>query len=183
MLSGGDELGRTQHGNNNAYCHDSELSWTAWDGRAETRAFLQFVQRLVALRAAQPVLRRQTFLNGRRPGVSDVLWLRSEGGEMTDADWNDPSRRALGMLLDGDAMLDSDSHGRRITGDTLLVLFNTGDRDVNFTLPMRDGRAWVLEIDTAAAGESAPALRGRAAVTMIDRSVMVFRLTSQTPPQ
>ena len=176
MLSGGDELGRTQHGNNNAYCHDSELSWTAWDVRAETREFLQFVQRLLALRAAQPVLKRQTFLNGRRPGVSDVLWLRSEGGEMSDADWNDPSRRALGMLLDGDAMLDSDSHGRRITGDTLLVLFNTGDRDVNFTLPMRDGRAWVLEVDTADAVDPAPALRGPAAVTMTDRSVMVFRL-------
>jgi isoamylase len=183
MLSGGDELGRTQHGNNNAYCHDSELSWTAWDGRAETREFLQFVQRLVALRAAQPVLKRQTFLNGRRPGVSDVLWLRSEGGEMTDGDWNDPSRRALGMLLDGDAMLDSDSHGRRITGDTLLVLFNTGDRDVNFTLPTRDGRAWVLEVDTAEAVDPASVLRGPAAVTMTDRSVMVFRLTSQTPPQ
>jgi glycogen operon protein len=87
------------------------------------------------------------------------------------------------MLLDGDAMLDSDSHGRRITGDTLLVLFNTGDENLNFTLPVREGRAWVLEIDTADAVNPAPTLRGRAVVTMTDRSVMVFRLKSQTPPQ
>ena len=129
-----------------------------------------------ALRASQPVLQRQTFLNGRRPGVSDVLWLRPEGGEMTDADWNDPSRRALGMLLDGDAILESDVHGRRITGDTLLVLFNTGEGEVNFTLPVREGRTWMLEIDTADAARPAPALRGQATVMMTDRSVMVFRL-------
>jgi glycogen operon protein len=175
MLSGGDELGRTQHGNNNAYCHDSELSWTAWDLRAETRAFLEFVRLLIAFRASNPVLRRQTFLNGRRPDVADVLWLRPEGGEMTDADWHDPSRYALGMLFDGDAILETDPHGRRIVGDTLLVLFNTGDEDVTFTLPVREAHTWVLEIDTSTETRILPALHSEFAASMVAKSVMVFR--------
>jgi glycogen operon protein len=175
MLSGGDELGRTQHGNNNAYCHDSELSWTAWDLRAETRAFLQFVQLLIAFRASHPVVRRQTFLNGRRPDVADVLWLRPEGGEMTDADWHDASRHALGMLFDGDAILESDPHGRRIVGDTLLVLFNTGGEDVTFTLPTREAHTWVLEIDTSTETRVLPALHSESAASMVAKSVMVFR--------
>ena len=176
MLNGGDELSRTQDGNNNAYCHDSELSWTRWDITRETRGFLEFVQRLIAFRARHPVLRRQTFLNGRRPGVSDVLWLRPDGEELTGGDWNDPLQWALGMLLDGDAILDSDSHGRRITGDTLLVLFNTGEENVTFTLPVTERGTWSLEIDTANDVESARALRGQPAITVTERSVMVFRL-------
>jgi glycogen operon protein len=154
MLSGGDELGRTQHGNNNAYCHDNELSWTSWDLAPEACAFLDFVRRMIALRAKQPVLKRRTFLSGRRPGTSDVLWLRPEGGEMTDADWNDGTRRAIGMLLDGDAISEHDVHGRRIVGDTLLVVINTSDADVKFAMPLVHGSRWRCEIDTmASSGE------------------------------
>jgi glycogen operon protein len=173
MLSGGDEQGRTQRGNNNAYCHDSELTWTAWDPGSDTRAFLEFTRRVIAFRASQPVLKRQTFLNGHRPGASDVLWLRPEGGEMTDADWNEPSRRAMGMLLDGDAILESDGHGRRITGDTLLVLFNTGEPAVAFTMPVRPGRIWALELDTAHPAAGAGVTAGPT-VAMAGRSVAVF---------
>ena len=107
------------------------------------------------------MLTRQTFLNGRRPGESDVLWLRPDGGEMTGADWNDASRRVLGMLLDGDAILESDARGQRIVGDTLLVLLNTGDTDVSFTLPARAGRTWTLQIDTmSASGAPGPVAVG-----------------------
>jgi isoamylase len=182
MLSGGDELGRTQRGNNNAYCHDSEVSWTAWtawDRGSETRAFLEFTRRVLALRASQPVLKRQTFLNGHRPGASDVLWLRPEGGEMTSAEWSDPSRRALGMLLDGEAILESDAHGRRIIGDSLLVLFNTGEPAVAFTMPVRPGHTWILEIDTANPA-APPASASGPTVALTGRSVMVFRLTDST---
>ena len=120
MLSGGDEIGRTQHGNNNGYCQDSELTWTPWEVASEDRQFCQFVERLIALRQSQPVLRRRTFLSGRRPGAADVLWLRPDRREMTDADWADPERRVLGVLLDGQAIAETDSRGRPIVGDTLL---------------------------------------------------------------
>ncbi len=191
MLSGGDELGRTQRGNNNAYCHDSELSWTPWDLGPDARAFLEFVQRLIALRAVEPVFTRQTFLNGRRPGESDVLWLRPDGGEMTGADWNDASRRVLGMLLDGDAILESDARGQRIVGDTLLVLLNTGETDVSFTLPARKRRTWTLQIDTmSASGAPGPVavgtqwlLKGHSAVVFVASRLLTSSIaTAQTQP-
>ena len=188
MLSGGDELGRSQGGNNNAYCHDSELSWTPWDLGPGARAFLEFVRRLIALRAVEPVLTRQTFLNGRRPGESDVLWLRPDGGEMTGADWNDESRRVLGMLLDGDAIFESDARGQRIVGDTLLVLLNTGGTDVSFTLPARERRTWTLQVDTTcASGAPGPVLvgdqwilKGQSAVVFV-ASRLLTGSTSTTP--
>jgi glycogen operon protein len=147
MLSGGDEVGRTQQGNNNAYCQDSELSWTPWDQATADDAFLAFVRRLLALRAAQPVLRRRTFLIGRRAGAVDVLWLRPEGGEMTDADWRDPARRAIGVLLDGGAIPETGLHGEPVIGDTLLLLLNAGRDDVTFALPDPSGH-WSEQVNT-----------------------------------
>jgi glycogen operon protein len=147
MLSGGDESGRTQQGNNNAYCHDAELSWTPWDPAAIDEPFLAFVRRVVALRAAQPVLRRRTFLVGRRAGAVDVLWLRPEGGEMTDADWRDRARCAIGILLDGGAIPETDAHGEPVVGDTLLLLLNAGDDDVTFVLPASAG-PWIEQLNT-----------------------------------
>jgi isoamylase len=150
MLSGGDEMGRTQQGNNNAYCHDSELTWTPWDLDAHGRAFLDFARRLVALRASQPVLKRRTFLNGGRPGVADVLWLRPDGGAMGDDDWHDADRRALGVLLNGRAILETDVRGEPVVGDTLLMLFNGGDEPVLFLLPSSGQiRRWTRLVDTA----------------------------------
>jgi glycogen operon protein len=151
MISGGDELGRTQHGNNNAYCQDSPLSWTDWQMTPDRVALLAFVKRLVALRAAQPVLRRRTFLGGSRSGTSDVQWLRSDAVEMTDADWDDRERRALGILLDGDHIMDRGARGESIQGETLLIWFNAGTADVICTLPTlasSDG-TWQRLIDTA----------------------------------
>ena len=99
MLSGGDEMSRTQQGNNNAYCHDSPLTWTPWDLPDEARDFLEFAGRVMQLRASHPVLRRETFLDGRNGGGVDVVWLRPDGHEMTADDWRDRERRTLGMLL------------------------------------------------------------------------------------
>ncbi|HXH06259.1 MAG TPA: glycogen debranching protein GlgX, partial [Vicinamibacterales bacterium] len=97
MLSGGDEVARTQQGNNNAYCHDSELTWTPWDLDAERRAFLEFTRRLVWFRRSQPVLRRRRFFQGRAiRGVKDIVWLDPSGREMTDEAWNAPDARSLG---------------------------------------------------------------------------------------
>lgn len=110
-----------------------------------------FVARLTALHATQPVLRRRTFLAGRRPGNTDVLWLRPDGQEMTNGDWSHPEGRALGILLDGLGILERDAHGEVIVGDTLLVLFNAADRGQAFTLPRwRDSPGWTRLIDTAA---------------------------------
>jgi isoamylase len=149
MLSGGDEVGRTQTGNNNGYCQDSELFWTPWDVPREEQQFCDFVRRLIALRASQPVLQRRKFLSGRRPGAADVLWLCPEGQEMAEADWTDGERRALGVLLDGGAILETDAHGRRIVGDSLLILLNGGEADVQFVMPRRKGSRWERLIDTA----------------------------------
>jgi glycogen operon protein len=180
MVSGGDEMGRSQRGNNNGYCQDSELSWTPWALTAEEREFLAFVQRLVAMRAGQPVLRRRTFLSGRRPGATDVLWLRADGLEMADADWNDVERRALGVLYDGESILESDAEGHRIAGDTLLVLFNAGSAGVTFTLPVRaDGSCWEVLVDTADPESLGPQAVG-ATRTLLGRSAAVLRLRHES---
>jgi isoamylase len=150
MLSGGDELGRTQGGNNNAYCQDSPLSWTPWDRQETERTLQAFIARLNALHATQPVLRRRTFLAGRRPGNTDVLWLRPDGREMAAGDWTHPDARTLGMLLDGDGILERDAHGEAIVGDTLLLLFNGSDRAQPFTLPRwHESPGWTRLIDAA----------------------------------
>jgi glycogen operon protein len=176
MLGGGDEVGRSQRGNNNGYCHDSELTWTPWDLDADDKAFLEFARRLLTLRSTQPVLRRRTFLSGWRSGETDVLWLRPDGKEMTDADWTDADGRALGMLLDGDAILESDARGEAIVGDTLLVLLNAGAAAVTFVLPVRGpDSTWEVLADTAE-GDDDP--RGRAAgpqPTLPARSAIVLR--------
>jgi glycogen operon protein len=176
MLGGGDEVGRSQQGNNNAYCHDSELTWTPWELAPGEEAFLTFVRRLLAFRAAQPVLRRRTFLTGRKPGAADVLWLHPAGREMTDADWKDVEARALGVLLDGNAIRELDAEGRRVVGDSVLILLNAGARPMTFALPRRgDSTAWERVIDTAAPDGPAVRLRG-ATVELDSRSAIVCRL-------
>jgi glycogen operon protein len=150
MLSGGDELGRTQQGNNNAYCQDSPLSWTTWEPTGRHASLTAFVRRLLALRAGQPVLRRRTFLDGRQPHRTDVLWLRPDGNEMEHGDWTDPERRCLGMLLDGSGIPDVDAEGRRIVGDTLLAYFNAGPGAETLILPAHGtGAPWRLLVDTS----------------------------------
>jgi isoamylase len=175
MLSGGDEVGRTQHGNNNAYCHDSELTWTPWNLAPEEQHFCLFVERLIALRASQPVLRRRTFLSGRRPGAADVLWLRPDGQEMTERDWNDPERRTLAVLLDGGAIAETDARGRQVMGDTLLILMNAGPDDAAVVLPRRKGSRWVRVIDTADPDGPAREVDCGAEWPLPGRSAVVFK--------
>ncbi len=176
MLSGGDEVGRTQQGNNNAYCHDSPLSWTAWpdDDQGEASALLAFVQRAVALRASQPVLRRRTFLNGRQSDSADVLWLRTDGTELTAADWRDPERRTIGVLLDGDHIRERNAQGEPVSGDTLLILLHAAPVDVMFTLPPRAGGLWACTLDTSGRPPVPPLAPG--ATWLLERySSAVFR--------
>jgi glycogen operon protein len=183
MISGGDEMGRTQHGNNNAYCHDSELTWTPWALDDNGREFLTFVQSLVALRRTQPVLRRANFLSGSSGDCADVLWLTPEGRELGDRDWADPNRHSLGILLDGRAMSEVDDQGRPITGDTLLILLSAASNIVSFMLPThRDGYVWEVLIDTATPGVAGERLAAGVTFALVTHSAAVLRLATATGP-
>ena len=176
MLSGGDEVGRSQLGNNNAYCQDSPLSWTHWDLTPEESAFLEFVRRLLTIRKREPVLRRRTFLEGRRGGAADVLWLRADGVELADADWNDHDQAALAMLLDGAAIQEPDSRGQPIVGDSLLALFNGSDREVEFTLPAGTASVrWSRLVDTADPEGGGDPVSGGERVPSAPRSITLWR--------
>ncbi|GAB4388171.1 MAG: glycogen debranching protein GlgX [Thermodesulfovibrionales bacterium] len=159
MLLAGDEMGRTQLGNNNAYCQDNEVSWLAWRLTEEKERLLDFVRRLAALRREHPVLRRRHFFQGRRisgSGVKDLTWLRPEGGEMTEADWTRKDCRCLGLRLAGDAIEEMDEMGNPIVDDTFLMLLNAHEGPVSFALPPRGpGRGWELLVDTCDEGGKA----------------------------
>src|SRR5205085_6536596 len=153
MISGGDEICRTQGGNNNAYCQDNEISWTSWELTPERRDFLDFTRRLIRIWKDHPVLRRRKFFQGRRirgADVSDIAWLDPSGREMTDETWNSPDVRCLGVRLNGDAIDEVDERGGRIISDTLLLMLNAGERPIAFTLPAAaPEERWETLIDTA----------------------------------
>ena len=187
MISGGDEVGRTQHGNNNAYCQDNETSWTRWDLSAEQRDFLEFTRRLIRIWKQNPVLRRRKFLQGRRiRGIdaADISWLDPSGSEMTDDTWSSPDVRSLGMRLNGDAIDEADERGERVVGDTLLVLFNSRDDAQPFTLPAEEqADGWEILVDTADPWTPARRLRGGDRYELQPRSVAVLRLSSAQDPR
>ena len=183
MISGGDELSRTQKGNNNGYCHDNELSWYPWEVGKEEKQFLEFVKRLVAIRKSHPVFFRRNFFQGhsiRGTETKDIAWLAPDGKEMADENWENPSAHSLGVLLGGEALNEIDEMGRPIRGDTLLLLLNSGTEEVSFVLPAHkeDGH-WRLILDTTAE-ELVPERRGfreaGTAYPLRDRSVALFRL-------
>jgi glycogen operon protein len=156
MLSHGDEVGRTQRGNNNGYCQDNELTWIDWNLTAARRELLSFTRRVLTIRRANPVLRRRTFFGGdpvTQSGLKDVTWLLPNGKEFSEDDWHDPAARALGMLLHGQATDERDARGRLVVGETILVLLNGGGRSTRFVLPSMPGPGtWVQEVHTARPG-------------------------------
>jgi glycogen operon protein len=154
MLQMGDELGRTQRGNNNAYCQDNAISWQDWTAAGgEGRALTRFVQRLARLRAAHPVLRRRRFLHGRErsaEGLPDVAWLAAHGGAVSIEEWHDPHLRCLGLVLAGDAGPEPTPEGGPGGDDTLLLLLNADTAPAGFRLPCPAGlTGWRLLLDTA----------------------------------
>ena len=150
MMLAGDEFGRTQKGNNNAYCQDNELSWVDWNVDEPAERLIRFVRKLTALRHKYPILRQKRFLSGiysEELGVKDVTWISASGKEMTAAEWDDPNTRCFGMLLDGRAQ----QSGIRQRGQeaTLLIVFNSWQDVVKFTLPAApEGECWELLADT-----------------------------------
>ncbi len=154
MLSGGDEIARTQRGNNNAYCQDNETSWFAWPPMSSAARLLDFTRRLIRLRLDHPVFQRRRFFQGRRihgSAVKDLSWLRPDGTEMTDEEWSNSHSRCLGLHLAGDAIEEVDDMGEPIVGDTFLVLLNAHDHGIAFILPAHDARVrWEPVLDTRA---------------------------------
>ena len=178
MISGGDELSRTQRGNNNAYCQDNDISWTDWTPSEERSAFLAFTRRVSRLMRDHVVLRRRKFFQGRpAPGgeIKDVMWLAPDGREMTDADWN-ADVQCLGALLAGDALQDVDTQGDPIVGDTLVYLMNAASAPIQYALPAFVGHArWECLIDTSDDGREGQTFGGGSLYPLGDRSVAVFR--------
>ncbi|MBV8301092.1 MAG: glycogen debranching protein GlgX, partial [Candidatus Dormibacteraeota bacterium] len=150
MVLGGDEIGRTQRGNNNAYCQDSDISWFDWENVDEK--LCAFVRSAIELRRGEPVLRRQRFFRGQEiygSGRKDIGWFLPTGGEFSDTEWFDETQRSLGMILNGDEIPDRDSRGQRIRGDTLMVLLHAGDSDIEWVVPSGWGDRWQLLVHTA----------------------------------
>jgi glycogen operon protein len=167
MLQAGDEFGRTQRGNNNAYCQDNEISWVDWRMRATNPDLLEFVRLLGHLRRRHAEFRRETFLNGAasRAGVKDVTWLNVRGTEMTQSEWRDASQRTLGIWFGG----------RAGSVEHLLLLVNAADTEQSFALPSApaDG-PWICLFDTAAESLAAISLGMIQKYALIARSVALL---------
>jgi isoamylase len=151
MLLAGDEMGRSQGGNNNAYCQDNEISWVRWDQADEH--LTEFVRRLIALRREHPSFRRRHFFQGqplKGADVRDIVWLGAGGGEMSDAAWHQELARQLGLVLAGNGLRETDQRGNRLEDDDFLLLLNASDQCAGFTVPaLRDDRPWQVLLDTA----------------------------------
>jgi glycogen operon protein len=187
MLLAGDEIGRTQQGNNNAYCQDNEISWMDWQLDRPRWELLEFTRLLIRLFHRHPVLRRRKFFQGRRirgSEVKDLAWFRPDGKEMSDEDWENPQVRFLGLRLAGDAIEEVDARGNRIVDDTLLLLLNAHHEPLAFVLPAHRPKVrWELVLDTQDATGQRPhrLKRGGEAHALEAHSAALFRLHRETP--
>ncbi|MFI5068820.1 MAG: glycogen debranching enzyme, partial [Streptosporangiales bacterium] len=177
MLLAGDEIGRTQHGNTNAYCQDSETSWVDWSGREQEADFAGFARALAGLRRDHPVFRRRRFFrgpDGSQDGPSDIAWLTPSGREMMDGDWKTGYAKSLGVFLNGDAITEPGPRGEPVRDDSFLLLFCADGEAAWFTLPGSEfGRRWEVVLDTAGAADGErPAA---ATIQLAARSMVVLR--------
>ncbi|HEY2804735.1 MAG TPA: hypothetical protein VGI92_02665 [Gemmatimonadales bacterium] len=183
MITAGDEIGRTQQGNNNAYCQDNEISWLDWNLDAAGESLLKFTRRLIALRRGHPVFRRRQFMQGRPlrgSGVKDLSWFRPDGQEMNDEDWG-TQVRCFGMRIAGDQMDEVDEAGRRVGDNTFIVLLNAHHEPIDFQLPGAPARKrWEAVVDTRSAEEpEVQPLKGGEVFQLEARSMAVFQLSGQ----
>jgi glycogen operon protein len=176
MISHGDEVGRTQMGNNNAYCQDGPITWVDWKLTPLQRQLLTFTRSVFAIRAANPVLRRRNYFRHQAEhpgGQKDLTWLRPDGTEMSQADWDDPANHVLGMLILGEATDEVDERGRRLLGEAILLLTNGGARSRYFALPpMEAPGTWVEILNTA---HPTPRLIRQGRVSLVAHSLMLLR--------
>lgn len=179
LLSHGDELGRTQEGNNNAYCQDNSISWIDWDDA--DLGLLEFTRKLAALRAAHPAFRRKRFFDGRpvrRRGseqIPDISWFRPDGTEMSDEDWDSGFGKSVAVYLNGQGIPNRDARGRRVIDDSFVLCFNAHDESIEFMLPPAAfGDAWQAVVDTATAPEPGEVKAGEPVVVEA-RAIVVLQ--------
>jgi isoamylase len=152
MIVAGDELDRSQGGNNNAYCQDNEISWFSWNPSDRGHHLLALVRRLIRLRRSHPVFQRRRFFQGRPirgSGVKDIIWLKPDGGEMSDVEWQQSHARCLGVYLSGEGLTESDERGRPVADYSFVLLFNAHHETIDFHLPaLVDNARWLVVLDT-----------------------------------
>ncbi|MFF5719446.1 glycogen debranching protein GlgX [Streptomyces buecherae] len=205
MLSHGDEFARTQHGNNNAYCQDNELTWVRWprrpdpapdeeperepgrDADREALRMLEFTRALVWLRRDHPVFRRRRFFHGRpvagtHDALSDIAWFTAEGEPMRQRDWQAAHANSLMVFLNGDAISEPGPRGERVRDDSFLLMFNAHSAPLTFTVPPRHGRRWQVVVDTARPDGvppgAGPTVAAGDRLTLVDRSLLVLQRPS-----
>jgi isoamylase len=183
MLVHGDELGRTQQGNNNTYCQDSELSWVHWE--AMDQPLVEFTAFVNKIRHDHPTFRRSRFFDGRpvRRGegekLPDIVWLKTDGTEMLPEDWGSGFGRTIGVFYNGHGIQEQDSRGRRITDDSFLLGFNAHDDKMDFVLPAEEySPFWDLLVDTADQADKDEPLKAGSVVTLAAKSMVVLRAYS-----
>ena len=185
MLLAGDEIGRTQKGNNNAYCQDNEISWIDWDLDKPRQELLEFTRLLTQLRHQHPVMRRRHFFQGRKitgSEVKDLTWFRPDGKEMTDEDWNNPSTHSLALCLAGYAIEEVDERGKQIVDDTLLILMNVHHESISFVLPAHNPKIqWKTLMDTreATGKRSIQLMKGGELYSLEARSLVLLQLVEE----
>ncbi|MET4004244.1 isoamylase [Arthrobacter sp. UYCu511] len=182
MIVHGDELGRTQQGNNNTYCQDSELSWVHWD--AVDQPLVEFTAKVNQIRSDHPVFRRRGFFDGRPvvrgegEALPDIVWIRPDGADMRPEDWDSGFGRCVGVFYNGEGIREQDSRGRRITDKSFLLLFNADDQALNFQLPPKEySPSWEILVDTAGGADKELPDAG-ATVELAAKSTMVLRAYS-----
>ncbi len=193
MLLHGDELGRTQQGNNNVYCQDGPIAWLDWSLAGKNAGLVGFTSGMVALRAAHPVFRRRRFFDGRpiaraRGGsLPDIAWFTPGGDEMAEGDWDSGFGKSVTVFLNGDGITEPDPRGEKVHDDSFLVAFNAHYEDIEVTLPPTYGRTWAAVVDTAegtvtvlsptpgVAGAEPVTYAGGAAVAVRARSLVVLQ--------
>ena len=179
MLLGGDEAGRTQGGNNNAYCQDNEITWHDWDDIDEN--LLEFTKRLIALRREHPVLRRRRWFQGRPiRGTVDLGWCKPDGTEMSDEDWDSGLANSVGVFLNGEAITDRDRRGQHVTDDSFLLLFNAHSDTIDWSLPEQWGKRWEAVFDTSIRDREGDILDSGQALTVAGRSLVAFVRTDDS---
>jgi len=189
MLCGGDEVARTQRGNNNAYCQDNATSWMDWEWDAHQRAQMEFVARLIAFRREHPVFRRPKFFLGRRirgTDIKDVMWMDTDGAELAERDWSDLGMRCIAVLLSGEGMDVRDSRNEPVRDDTFLLLFNPSHLETKFVLAGGRGVGWELLLDTRREEgfhEVPVVVASGDELDLVERSVAILRLVRGSQEQ
>ena len=189
MIAHGDEIGRTQQGNNNVYCQDNELAWVDWDLGDDQRELYAFTAALTALRRDHAVFRRRRFFagsadHGGESDLGDIAWFQPSGELMGESTWSNGEAKTVMVFLNGQAIPTPDSRGRRVLDDDFLVIFNAHHEEDTFTLPGAEwGEHWLAEIDTGAVVVDQGRHEAGSELKVQPRSVIVLRSPRETPPQ